>query len=230
MTRTIRILTLLAITLGLAVTAATAAGGSRSPMPDATTPAEAEKTPEQLAVEFYNRGIMSRDRAWKLEKKLAGATDEKQRGKLAKKIQGAYRRAASDFREAVDQVPTMFQAHSSLGYALRKTGEFEDSLAAYDRALQLNPGYTEAIEYRAEAYLGLNRLDEAKQAYVTLFGNDRPRADELMAAMKKWLEQRKHDAAGVDENTLASFESWLTEREEIAKQTASLLPSGKRDW
>jgi tetratricopeptide (TPR) repeat protein len=231
MMRSIRFLAMLLACCGLLAGTALAAGGSRSPMPETSTSAEPEKTPEQLAVEHYNRGLTYRDQAWKLEKKLEAATEEKQRTKLEKKIRNAYTRAAREFRDSIDNIPTMFQAHSSLGYALRKTGEFEDSLAAYDRALQLNPGYTEAIEYRAEAYLGLNRIEEAKQAYVTLFGNDRERADELMAAMKKWLEHRRHDGGGVDSRTIASFEAWVAEREEIAKQTAALRPDGdKKGW
>ena len=34
----------------------------------------------------------------------------------------------------------------------------------YDEALRLSPAYNEAIEYRGEAYLGLNRIEDAKAA------------------------------------------------------------------
>ena len=53
-----------------------------------------------------------------------------------------------------------------------------------DRALELAPDYGEAIEYRAEAYLGLDRIDDAKKAYMQLFNLDRALADELMEAMR----------------------------------------------
>ena len=35
----------------------------------------------------------------------------------------------------------------------RRLGEYDRSLAAYEKALALSPDYPEAIEYRAEAYL-----------------------------------------------------------------------------
>ena len=73
----------------------------------------------------------------------------------------------------------MFQAWGSLGYAYRVTGNYPASLEAYAKALEIQPAYTPAIEYRAEAYLGLGRLDEVKSAYMTLFNSDRKRADEL---------------------------------------------------
>ena len=74
-------------------------------------------------------------------------------------------------RAAIANNPQLHEAYSSLGYALRKTGRFDESIEAYNRALQLNPSYSEAIEYRAEAYLALGRLDEVKAAYMELFRN-----------------------------------------------------------
>ena len=79
--------------------------------------------------------------------------------------------------------------------------------------------YAEAVEYRAEAYLGLNRMDDARQAYLELFGADRAQADMLMATMKKWAESRRADPAGVDPAALEAFEKWLGERDGLAKQT-----------
>ena len=64
-------------------------------------------------------------------------------------------------------------------------------MAAYNQALEIQPDYAEAIEYRAEAFLGLNRLDEVKEAYMQLFREDRERADELMSAMQQWVDQRQ---------------------------------------
>jgi tetratricopeptide (TPR) repeat protein len=43
----------------------------------------------------------------------------------------------------------------------------------YSKALELNPAYPEAIEYRGEAYLGLNKINEAKEAYMALFRESR---------------------------------------------------------
>ena len=62
----------------------------------------------------------------------------------------------------------------------------------------LAPASSEAIEYRAEAYLGLNRLDDAKQAYMHLFVHDRSASNVLMKAMKAWVGKHRARPAGVD--------------------------------
>jgi superkiller protein 3 len=115
----------------------------------------------------------------------------------------------------------MFEAHSDLGYCLRKQGDFEAALAAYDRALEIQPKYAEAIEYRAEAYLGLNRLDEAKQAYMTLFKGQSDQASALLEAMQHWADENGEDEA---------FSAWVVERTEIAGQTKSVSQLRDADW
>jgi tetratricopeptide (TPR) repeat protein len=148
------------------------------------------------------------------------------RERLASKVERQYEKAARAFRSATEENPMMYQAFSSLGYALRKTGDYDGSLAAYDRALEINPGYVEAIEYRAEAYLGLGRLDEVKSAYLQLFREDRERADELMAAMQTWVQERKADPGTLDPSAVQEFTSWVEERSEVAGNTASLSSAG----
>ena len=73
----------------------------------------------------------------------------------------------------------------------RKLGKYQEALIAYDRALNLKPGYAEAIEYRGHAYLGLNRLDDAKQAYLALFAGNRKLAAQLLAAMQTWVGEHR---------------------------------------
>lgn len=199
---------------------AVAAGGGTVPSAD----------PADQAAEAYNRGLASRDKAWELEEQAASSQDEKQQAKLEQKAQKEYAKAIRAFRSATGSDPQMHQAYSSLGYALRKTGQFEDSLAAYNQALDLAPGYAEAIEYRAEAFLGLNRLEEAKEAYMQLFRDDRERAEELMEAMQRWVEQRQTDPRGVDAAVVDEFSVWVRDREEISANTASLQGSSGRTW
>ncbi len=198
----------------------TAAGGGSVPSAD----------PADQAAEAYNRGIASRDKAWKLEEQAESASDAKKRAKLQEKAQKEYAKAIRAFQSATESDPEMHQAFSSLGYALRKSERFDESLAAYNRALELEPGYSEAIEYRAEAFLGLNRLDEAKAAYMELFRDDRERADELMTAMQRWVEERQSDPAGLDPAVVDEFSVWVRERSEVAGNTAKLDGSSDRTW
>ncbi|MDH3628934.1 MAG: hypothetical protein OEV00_15950 [Acidobacteriota bacterium] len=218
---------LLALTV---VTGVMAAGGSSKPQQTEPTDAEEELelTPEQRAEQRYNTGISMRDRAWKLQKKAADA-DDAAKAKIEKKIAKSYKSAAREFEQAVALKPDFYQAYSSLGYSLRKIGDYENSLVAYGHALEIEPGYTEAIEYRGEAYLGLHRLDEARAAYLQLFDIDRAKADELMEAMHEWLE---HHAAGsgLAAESVDSFRGWVAERAEMATQNASLRTGQRSNW
>lgn len=198
-----------------------AAGGSSAP---STSLPSTQLSPEQGATASYNKGLKQRDKAWKLEEE-AEAAEGKARDKLLKKAQKAYGKAVRELRAAVDVKPDYYQAWSSLGYALRKTGEFDESIAAYDRALELNPLYPEAIEYRGEAYLGLGRLEDAKEAYMELFRIDRPRAGELMTAMKRWLES---GGGAVSESVREEFARWVEERSNLAAQVGRV--AGARSW
>ena len=205
----------LGMALGIAAPVLHAAGGSSAP--PSTDPVDA-------AAAAYERGLKARDKAWELEKEMANASPA-DRERYASKIEKQYEKAARAFQSAIDDNPEMYQAHSSLGYALRKTGDYEGSLAAYDQALEINPSYSEAIEYRAEAFLGLGRLDDVKTSYMQLFRDDRERADELMAAMEAWVEERKSDPGSLDASAVEEFSAWVEERAEVAGNTASLTSS-----
>jgi len=210
----------------LAATAAVASGGSRSTAPRAPEPAA---DPIAEAQQHYDMGLSNRNKAWKLEKQLEDGGDV-DRAKIKKKIAKQYKRAISQFRLATGKNSQHHAAFSDLGYCLRKTGAYEGALGAYERALVLSPGYSKAIEYRAEAYLGLNRIEDAKSAYVQLFGSDREEAAKLMEAMKTWVETRRGDPGDIGEAAVESFGEWVSEREALAGKTASLSDLSHRKW
>lgn len=197
-----------------------AAGGSSVPSAD----------PADQATEAYNRGLAGRDKAWQLEAQAESSSDPKQRAKLEQKAQKEYAKAIRAFRSATEADPTMHQAFSSLGYVLRRSGQYEDSLEAYNQALELEPGYAEAIEYRAEAYLGLNRLDEVKEAYMLLFRDDRERAAELMSAMQRWIEAHQSEPGDLDPAAIDKFSVWVRDRAEISGNTARHESDTDRGW
>jgi hypothetical protein len=55
----------------------------------------------------------------------------------------------------------------------------------------LRPGFPDALEYRGEAYLGLNRIADVKQVYLDLFASYRVLAAQLMQAIKTWIDLRR---------------------------------------
>ncbi|HEV8336193.1 MAG TPA: tetratricopeptide repeat protein [Candidatus Polarisedimenticolia bacterium] len=211
-----------------------ASGGSSmpppSPGPGSSFPSTPRKPPAEEAIDHYNAGVRMRDRAVALQKEAAQAADEKERAKLEKKAMKEFDRAIGEFREAAQKNPLFYQASSDLGFCLRKTGDYPAALEAYDRAISLAQNYAPAIEYRAEAYLGLDRTEEAKQAYLQLFASDRARADELMAAMKAWVEKHSAAPGPVAPDAVKEFSSWVQQREEIATQTPSVSQLQERKW
>jgi tetratricopeptide (TPR) repeat protein len=204
------------------------ASGSSLP---STSAASATMSPEERAVEAYNSGIEHKDKGKKFEDQ-AGAKQGNEAAKLLDKARGEFEKSLKDFKNAAQYSPKLFQAYNGMGYAYRKTGNFADALAMYDKAIGMAPGfYAEAVEYRAEAYLSLNRIDDAKKAYMDLFAADRKQADLLMVAMKDWVAKRQADAAGVDAAALADFSKWVGERGEMAKQSELMaISSASSRW
>ena len=80
------------------------------------------QTPEEKAVVSYNAGLKHRDKAAKYEQKAIAETNDKKFAKLKKKNTKEYNKAIDDFEKAIKYYPRFYQAHSSLGYALRKVG------------------------------------------------------------------------------------------------------------
>jgi tetratricopeptide (TPR) repeat protein len=186
----------------------------------------------QQAADAYNSGVRKLSDAKKYDGDAAAAHGETQARALGR-AQKAYRQALDQFRKAVSAKPELFQAWNYIGFTQRHLGDYESALTAYARALELNPTYEEAVEYRAEAYLGLNRIEDAKSAYMDLFGADRPLADELLQSMRRWIAERQSDPRGTSSDEVAAFTQWLESRATIAQQTvsfASAPPRPMRDW
>ncbi len=210
----------------LLTTDACAAGGgsmSSSPMPSAEA---RERTPEELAKESYNQGVRLVRNADDASEAAGKAKDEAKKTKALAKANDYCSRSLGKFEAAVAQMPEMFQAWNYIGYAKRHLGDYSAALTAYERALTLNPQYPEAIEYRGHAYLGLNRLGDAKDAYLALFLANRKLAAQLLTGMQGYVVARRADAAGVDAKTLDEFSKWVDERVTIANQTTALTREG----
>jgi tetratricopeptide (TPR) repeat protein len=137
----------------------------------------------------------------------------------------AYARARVKLQSLVARSPQLADAWNALGYTQRKLGSYDDALASYSKALDLKPGYPEALEYRGEAFLRLNRIHDAKQAYLDLFVGDRKIAATLLESMKGWIKAQQ-GARTVDASVLTDLQQWVQERSQIATQTAGLTREG----
>jgi tetratricopeptide (TPR) repeat protein len=197
-----------------------------SALPDTATPAPTSPDASASQVQAntsYNVALSSLREGDGLESDAAKTKSEAKRKEQLGWAKDAYQRARGLFEEATKAAPTMAEAWNGLGYTSRKVGDYPAALAAYDKALELKPGYPEATEYRAEAYLALGRIEEAKQAYLELFASNRAIAGQLLAAMQKWIDGAK---GGGDAAKAAELAKWVQERSQIAAQTAALTREG----
>jgi tetratricopeptide (TPR) repeat protein len=201
--------------------AAAAGGGQMSGNSSFEMPAR-EMSPQEQARLSYNSGVKKLKDAAEYEADAAKATDPKKIAKANEKAQKSYEKAYKEFAHATEKMPTMHEAWNYVGFTQRHLGHYEQALVAYAKALELKPNYPEALEYRGEAFLGVNAIDDAKQTYLALYRTSPPLANQLMTAMHVWLDQRRKDPTGVEEPTLDGFASWIKEREAIAGQSASL--------
>ncbi|MEN9706133.1 MAG: hypothetical protein RLZZ393_2012 [Pseudomonadota bacterium] len=183
------------------------------PLGELTMPGTAAAPEGAMAARLaYNLGYDEFEKAQAREKQGAGMDA----------LRGHFTAARLKFDEATKADPTLKEAWNLVGYTSRRLGDYERSLAAYERALSLDPIYGEAIEYRAEAFLALNRIDDAKAAYLGLLASARNHADVLMEAMRRWVAERRRSPAGVAAADIDAFAKWVEERGAIARQTASL--------
>ncbi len=82
---------------------------------------------------------------------------------------------SQDWKKAIDllskamrTVSNNSEAHNLLGYAYRKTGNFDASFIQYNQALKLDPTNRHAHEYIGEAYLLTGDLPRAEQHLAEL--------------------------------------------------------------
>lgn len=218
-----------AVTVGLGYSV-TSQGAGGETMGGSNNMPSREQSPQEQAKSAYNEGVHLVKQAKKYEDDAAEATRDDKKAKANEKAHKQYEKARSYFAAAATKQPTMHEAWNYVGFTSRKLGDTTTALASYNEALRLKPGYTEAIEYRGVAYLLMNRVDDAKTAYMTLFRDDRKLADQLMQEMQKWIAARRTDPAGVSSAQLDMFAEWVGERATIAQQTASLAGDAPARW
>jgi tetratricopeptide (TPR) repeat protein len=199
----------------------TGSGGRDSPQSEIPS-APIEIKPEKAAAKALNAATKSMAKARELEDELAKSTDPDKKARLREKLEDQYGRALEQYTEVLRNKNEMYEAWSQVGFIHLRFGAFRESIDDYNHALALKADLPEAIERRAEAFVAVDRLDEAKAAYMDLFFHARPLADRLMMDMQAWVQAHRAAANGVRVADIDAFDKWLQEREGIAKTTASL--------
>jgi Flp pilus assembly protein TadD len=70
--------------------------------------------------------------------------------------------AVDSFKKAVAANPKNPDAHNMLGYSYRALSRFDESFAAYDKALAIDPKHKGALEYSGMGYLKTNQKAKAE--------------------------------------------------------------------
>jgi tetratricopeptide (TPR) repeat protein len=198
----------------------TGGGGRNTPQNEIPeTPLEVK--PEKAAAKAYASAQKTMAKARELEEVLAKSTDPDKKARAREKLEDAYGKALEQYTEVLRNKNDMYDAWSQVGFIHLRFGAFRESIDDYNHALKLKPDLPEALEHRGEAFLAVDRLDEAKATYMDLFFHDRPLADQLMVSMQGWLQAHRSAANGVRGADIDAFDKWLQERDSIAKTTAS---------
>jgi tetratricopeptide (TPR) repeat protein len=202
--------------------------GSMSQPGGETSSAPLADKPDAAARKAFSAGVKSLNRARELEEAAEKATNPDKKAAMIDKIGDAYGKALDQFTEVLRNNGNAADAWNNVGYIHLRLGAYNESIDDYNHALAIKADSFEAVAHRGEAYLAVDRLDDAKAAYMYLFNHARPLADLLMASMQKWLESHRAAANGMRAADIGSFGKWVEERDGIAKQTASAAASTPR--
>jgi tetratricopeptide (TPR) repeat protein len=196
-------------------------GGPPDDIPSSTPMVE---KPDAAAKKAYKAALKSLEKAHEHEEAASKATNPDKKAAEMDKVGDAYNRALDQLTETLANKGDMLDAWNDVGYVHLKLGAYKEAVDDYNHVLELKPDLLDAVEHRGEAFMAVGRLEDAEASYMDLFNHARPLADQLMAAMQKWLDVHRAAPGGVSAADVDTFGKWLGEHDAIAKQTASAVP------
>jgi tetratricopeptide (TPR) repeat protein len=179
-----------------------------------------EEKPDKAAAKAYAAGVKTMGKAHEQEAILANEKDADKRGRAREKLDDLYDRAMAQFTQVLRN-QEMSDAWNQICYIHLQLGAYREAMDDCNHALKIKPDLPQAIQDRGEAFLGIDRLEDAKASYMDLFYHSRPLADQLLASMHDWVKTHRASANGVRTSDIDAFEKWLQERDGIANPTAS---------
>ena len=190
-------------------------------MPD-EPPTPSEDKPDVAVKKALKAATKALDKAKALQADAAATKDPDKKAKDMDRVSDQYNIALDAFTEALSHKSDLLEAWDQVGYVHLRLGAYREAIDDYDHTLTLKPELMEAIEHRAEAYLAVDHLDEVKIAYMDLYNHSPDLAAQLMALMQKWVAARQADPNTPRSADAEAFSKWVSDRDGIAKQTASL--------
>jgi superkiller protein 3 len=101
--------------------------------------------------------------------------------------------AIVDFEAAIKAKPDFAEAHNNLAYCLRSEGptKYQEALAHYNKAIQLNPNLAQAYEYRGVLFVKMNRKGDAEKDLAKLKQLDPKLASKLEYAINNKGQEKE---------------------------------------
>ena len=84
-----------------------------------------QNSPEQGAIDHCNAGLSHRDKVWKHQGKASASNRDRDRENYEKRAREDFSKAVKRYHSAIEYQPKLYQAHASLGYALKEMGDFD---------------------------------------------------------------------------------------------------------
>ena len=107
---------------------------------------------------------------------------------------GDYQRALALLQNVVQADPRNADAWNYIGFSHRKLQQFDQSLAAYQKALAINPDHRGANEYLGELYLMTAEPEKARERLAklqSLCPRGCPEYDDLKKAVEAYQSAQK---------------------------------------
>ena len=122
---------------------------------------------------------------YKSGKKLIIKAKKLEKKEKIEKAQTLYLKALSKLEKAYDKDKKNADILNYLGFALRKTGDFEKAEKFYLEGLKIDSGHLGINEYLGELYVQTNRIELAKERLLVLKGCKCEEYDELKELIEK---------------------------------------------
>ena len=122
---------------------------------------------------------------YKSGKKLIIKAKKLEKKEKIEKAQTLYLKALSKLEKAYDKDKKNADILNYLGFALRKTGDFEKAEKFYLKGLELDSGHFGINEYLGELYVETGRIELAKERLQTLNGCKCEEYEELKELIEK---------------------------------------------
>ena len=104
---------------------------------------------------------------------------------------GEWRAVIDHMAQVIEIRPWHADAYNRTGFAWRKLGDYGRALVFYDEALELDPHHRGALEYLGEAYLELDRPDDARallERLATACRRNASGAGDWRASCEEWQD------------------------------------------